>query len=46
MKASQFLDAQKAFVLNQGDGGVPVAEICRKAGIPWPTGDCVAVIDT
>lgn len=33
MKASQFSDAQKAFVLKQGDEGVPVAEICRKAGI-------------
>ncbi|MBB4483476.1 putative transposase [Rhizobium etli] len=33
MKASQFLDAQKAFILKQGDEGVSVAEICRKAGI-------------
>ena len=33
MKASQFSDAQKAFILKQGDEGVPVTEICRKAGI-------------
>lgn len=33
MKASQFSDAAKAFILKQGDGGVPVAEFCRKAGI-------------
>lgn len=33
MKASQFSDAQKAFILKQGDEGVTVAEICRKAGI-------------
>ena len=33
MKASKFSDAQKAFILKQGDDGVPVAEICRKAGI-------------
>lgn len=33
MKASQFSDAQKAFVLKQGDEGVPIAEICCKAGI-------------
>ena len=33
MKASRFTDAQKAFVVEQGDEGVPVAEICRKAGI-------------
>ncbi len=29
MKASKFSDAQKAFILKQGDEGVPVAEICR-----------------
>jgi putative transposase len=33
MKASKFTDAQKAFILKQGEDGVPVAEICRKAGI-------------
>ena len=33
MKASQFSDAQKAFILKQGAEGVPVADICRKAGI-------------
>jgi len=32
MKASNFSDAQKAFILKQGDDGMPVAEICRKAG--------------
>ncbi len=37
MKASQFSDAQKAFILKQGDEGVPVAEICRKAGISHAT---------
>lgn len=33
MKASKFSEAQKAFILKQGGDGVPVAEICRKAGI-------------
>ncbi|AQZ50554.1 hypothetical protein Mame_01185 [Martelella mediterranea DSM 17316] len=33
MKASKFSDAQKAFILKQGDDDVPVAEISRKAGI-------------
>ena len=33
MKASKFSDAQKAFILKQGTDGVPVAYICRKAGI-------------
>ena len=33
MKASKFTEAQKAFILKQGEQGAPVAEICRKAGI-------------
>ena len=37
MKASKFSDAQKAFVLRQADDGVPVAEVCRKAGISQAT---------
>lgn len=37
MKASKFSDAQKAFILKQGDDGTPVAEICRKAGISQAT---------
>ncbi len=32
MKASNFSDAQKAFIIKQGEDGTPVAEICRKAG--------------
>jgi putative transposase len=28
---------QKAFVIKQGEGGVPVAEVCRKAGISQAT---------
>jgi putative transposase len=37
MKSSQFSDAQKEFILEQGDEGVSVAEICRKAGISQAT---------
>jgi len=37
MKAWQFSDAQKAFVLKQGEEGTSVAEICRKAGISQAT---------
>jgi putative transposase len=37
MKASKFLEAQQTFILKQGDDGVPVAEICRKAGISQAT---------
>ena len=37
MKASKFTDARKAFILKQGADGVPVADICRKAGISQAT---------
>ena len=37
MKASNFTDAQKAFIINQGDEGTTVSEICRKAGISQAT---------
>lgn len=37
MKASSFTDAQKAFVIKQGEEGTPVAEVCRKAGISQAT---------
>ncbi len=37
MKASKLSDAQKAFVLKQAEDGVPVAEVCRKAGISQAT---------
>jgi putative transposase len=32
MKASKFPDAQKALILKQGSDGMPVGDICRKAG--------------
>jgi putative transposase len=37
MKASKFSDAQKAFILKQRADGMPVAEVCRKAGISQAT---------
>lgn len=37
MKASKFSDARKAFTLKQGDDGIPVAEICRRARISQAT---------
>jgi len=37
MKASKFTDAQKAFIVKQGNEGTTVAEICRKAGISQAT---------
>jgi putative transposase len=37
MKDSKFSDAQKAFILQQGADGIPVAEICRRAGISQAT---------
>ena len=37
MKSSKFSDAQKAYVLRQGEEGVSIAEVCRKAGISQVT---------
>jgi putative transposase len=37
MKASNLMDAQKAFIIGQGEDETPVAEICRKAAISEPT---------
>lgn len=37
MKASKFSVVQKAFILKQGNDGVPIADICRKAGISQAT---------
>ncbi|SHF49971.1 putative transposase [Ruegeria intermedia] len=37
MKASKFTDAQKAFIIKQGEDGTPVAEIRRKTGISQAT---------
>ena len=37
MKASKFSEAQKAFILKQGADGMPVADLCRKAGISQAT---------
>jgi putative transposase len=37
MKASRFTDAQKAYILNQGEDGMTVAKVCRKDGISQAT---------
>ena len=37
MKGSKFKDAQKAFIIKQGEDGMTVAEICLKAGISQAT---------
>jgi putative transposase len=37
MKASKFTDAQKVFILKQAEEGLPVGDICRKAGISQAT---------
>jgi putative transposase len=31
MKASKFTDAQKAFVIRQGEDGTPIEEVCRSS---------------
>jgi putative transposase len=37
MKASKSSESQIAFVLRQGEEGMPVKEICRKTGISQAT---------
>jgi putative transposase len=37
MKTSKFTDAQKAFVIKQGEEGTPVAVVCHTAGISQAT---------
>ncbi len=37
MKASKFSDAQRAFIVRQGEEGTPVEKICRKARISQAT---------
>jgi putative transposase len=37
MKASRFSDVQKAFILERGADGMPVADTCRKVGISQAT---------
>jgi putative transposase len=37
MKSSKFSDAQKAFIIRQGEDGTPVEEVWRKAGISQAT---------
>lgn len=37
MKKSMYSEQQIAFILKQGDEGVSVAEVCRKAGISEAT---------
>ncbi len=37
MKVSKLTEAQKAFIVKQGEQGTPVAEMCRKAGISQAT---------
>ncbi len=37
MKATRFTDAQRAFIIKRGEEGVPVAALCREAGISQAT---------
>ena len=37
VKASKFTEAQKSFILKQGEQGTSIAKICRKAGISQAT---------
>jgi putative transposase len=37
MRASRFSDAQQAFILKQAEEGVPIGDVCRKAGTSQAT---------
>ena len=37
MKKTRFTEAQIGFILKQGEVGLPVSEVCRKAGISEQT---------
>ena len=37
MKKSRFTDTQIVSILKQADGGIPVKDVCRQAGISTPT---------
>jgi len=37
MKTSKFSEAQIAFILKQAEDGIPITEVCRKAGIAEAT---------
>lgn len=37
MKGSKFTEEQIAFALKQAESGIPLAEVCRKMGVPENT---------
>ena len=43
MRRSRFTETQIIGMIKEQEAGLSVAEVCRKHGIHWPTGECVAI---
>ena len=45
MRKSRFTETQIIGMIKEQEAGPTVAEVCRKHGIHWPTGECAAIAD-
>ena len=45
MRKSRFSETQIIGMITEQEAGLTVAEVCRKHGIHWPTGECAAIAD-
>ena len=45
MRTSRFTETQIIGMIKEQEAGLTVAEVCRKHGIHWPTGECAAIAD-
>ena len=45
MRKSRFTETQIIGMIKEQEAGLTVAEVCRKHGIRWPTGECAAIAD-
>ena len=45
MRKSRFTETQIIGMIKEQEAGLTVAEVCRKHGIHWPTGECAAIAD-
>ena len=45
MRKSRFTATQIIGMIKEQEAGLTVAEVYRKHGIHWPTGECAAIAD-
>ena len=45
MRKSRFTETQIIGMIKEQEAGLTVAEVWRKHGIHWPTGECAAIAD-